>query len=157
MKSIVTFICFIYTQVAFSQCDCEKIRREDGVVTQCNPRPIAGDDNLQIGIALASNGEKKFLTLTIRYLSGPALKISGDINVRSYNNNLSTYNLINAQSSYVGNSKVENGLFLINETQFNNLKYAKLMTISVKLSDDRIHTYEVTLNPNVLMEQARCL
>lgn len=156
VASVILFHLF-FIQYIFSQCDCEKIHRADGTVTQCTPLPIGGDENLQLGISLASNGKDNFITLTIRYISGIPFKITGDLSIRLIDNNLLTFNLVNTQSSYIGNSEVENGLFLINETQFIKIMNSKLLTISIKLSDNRVHTIETTVNQAILMNQSKCL
>jgi len=153
---IILFHFFLFQNI-ISQCDCEKIIRADGTVTQCNPLPIGGDDNLQIGLSLASNGKDNFITLTIRNITGQTYKITGDLIIRLLDNNMLTFGMLNTLSSVIGNSNVENGIFSINETQFNRIKTAKLLTISIKLSDNRIHTIEATINQDVLMNQAKCL
>jgi hypothetical protein len=153
---VILFPIFLIQNI-FSQCDCEKINRADGTVIQCKPLPIGGDNNLQLGLSLASNGKDNFITLTIRYISGQPLKISGDLSLRLLDNNLLTFNLVNTQSSFIGNSEVENGIFFINQTQFNKIKNAKLLTISINLSDNRVHTIEAIFNQDVLMNQSKCL
>jgi hypothetical protein len=141
----------------FSQCDCEKIYRSDATIMQCKTLPIGGDRNLQLGVSLLSNGKDRFIALTIRYVSGLALKITGDLNVRLLDNNMLTFPLVTNQSSYIGNSEVENGIFLINESQFYKIKNANLLTISITLSDKKMHTIEASINKDVLINQGRCL
>jgi hypothetical protein len=153
---VILFHLFVIQSI-FSQCDCEKIHRDDGTVTQCTPLPIGGDNNLQFGLSLFAKGEANFVTLTIRLISEQSLKIIGDLNLRLTDNNLLTFKLVNRLSSYVGNSEVESGIFTINETQFNKLKNASLLVVLVTLSDNRMHPIEATINQDVLMNQAKCL
>lgn len=158
MKNLLLslIILFIF-QITNCQCDCQKIRRTDGTVTQCNPLPIGGDRTLQIGLSLASNGKDQYITMTIRYISGQSFKIAGDLSIRLSDNSLLTFDLINTQSSYIGNNNVENGIFQINGTQINSIKSSNLVTLSVMLSDNRVHTIEATLNKGVLVNQYKCL
>lgn len=141
----------------YSQCDCEKIQRSDGIITQCKVLPVGGDRNLQMGLSLVSNGKDKFIALTIRYISSLSLKISGDLNVRLLDNNMLNFPLVTNQSSYIGNSEVENGIFLINDSQFTKLKNSSLLTVSILLSDGRVHTIEINMNKDVLVNQSRCI
>ena len=158
MKNLFLLLIILFdVQIILGQCDCQKINRPDGVVVQCNPLPIGGDQNLQVGLSLASNRTGKYITVTIRYISGPSLKINGDLSLRLSDNNLITFELVNTQSSYIGNSEVENAIFHINENQLNAIKYSNLLTLSIMLSDSRIHTIEATLNKKVLMNQVNCL
>ena len=158
MKRVIAILFSVFLiQNIYSQCDCEKIYRDEGPVVQCKTLPLGGDNNLQIGLSLASNEKDNFITLIIRYISGQSFKINGNLSVRLIDNNLLTFNLINTQSSTIGNSEVENGIFLINESQFIKIKNAKLLTLSIELSDNRLHTIGAILNQDVLMIQSKCL
>lgn len=154
---LLVLINLFFIHNLYSQCDCEKIQRADGTITQCKVLPVGGDRNLQMGLSLVSNGKDKFIALTIRYVSGLSLKINGELNLRLLDNNMITFPLVTSQSSYIGNSEVENGIFLINESQFYKIKNANLLTLSVKLSDNKMHTIEASINKDVLTRQAKCL
>lgn len=153
---VILFHLFVIQSI-FSQCDCEKIHKDNGTVTQCTPLPIGGDINLQFGLGLFANERDSFVTLTIRYISGKSLKINGDLSLRLTDNNLLTFKFINRVSSYIGNNEVESGVFYINETQFKKLKNANLLVVLITLSDDRMHTIEAIINQDVLVNQAKCL
>jgi len=156
-KSIIVLIYLLSISNLYSQCDCEKIFRTDGTIIQCKTLPIGGDRNLQMGMSLLTNGKDRFIALTIRYISEPPLKIGGNLTVRLSDNSMITFTLVTSQSSYIGNSEVENGIYLINESQFFKIRNANLLTISILLSDNRLHTIEATLNKDVLTNQARCI
>ena len=144
-------------QNVFPQCDCQKILRDNVYITQCNPLQVGGDNSLQMGMSLSSNGEDDYINLIIRYLDNQPYKIIGDLNIRCVDNNLLTFKLINSQSSYIGNSKIESGIFLLSVTQFKKIQNSKLLTISIRLSDGRIHTIDVSFNQDVLITQSKCL
>lgn len=140
-----------------AQCDCEKITRPDGVVTTCKTLPVAADDKMQLGLSLAFNGKDYFLTSTIRFLSDSPLKIEGDLSIRLNDNNLLTFRLIKTQSSYIGNSIVEHGIFSANEFLLDKLQKSKILTITIILNDNRMHTLEASVNQDVLLNQVKCL
>ena len=46
------------------------IKRDDGTnIVQCNSLKVASDNNTQIGLAIASNGESYFITVLIRFFN----------------------------------------------------------------------------------------
>ena len=140
-----------------NDCNCEKIYRDDGtIVTQCNSVPIASDNSTQIGLATASNSQEKFVTITIRFDSD-AKSITGDLSIRLIDNNMIRLKLVNGNLAYIGNSQVANGVFLLNNDNIQKLLQSKLFTISIILSDNLMHTYECSLNKDVLITQLRCI
>ncbi len=149
-------VCLV-SGITYGQCDCEKIARDDGTtITQCNSLPIAFDNSTQVGIAAASNGQEKFITITVRFKSA-AKDISGDLSIRLSDNSLITFELINAQLAYIGNSEVAQGVFLISESQIGKLKKSEIKTISFKLQDGLLRTFEATSNAGILKKQISCL
>lgn len=156
-RILLVLTLFLVFKNAFSQCDCEKIQRSDGIVITCKTLPLCGDNDLQIGIALATNGVDKFITATIRFLSEPQLKITGDLSLRLVDNNLLTFKLVKTQGSYIGNSKVEHGIFNIDDSQFLKIQKSNILTLSMLLSDNRMHTLEVSFNHDILINQAKCI
>ena len=54
-KTILIFALAFISNLSFSQCNCETIKRDDGTnIVQCNSLPVASDNNTQIGLAIAS-------------------------------------------------------------------------------------------------------
>ena len=105
MKKVYAILLTIFLiQNIYSQCDCEKIHKDNGTVTQCTILPIGGDNNLQFGLSLAANEKDNYVTLTIRYISGRSLKINVDLSLRFIDNNLLTFKFLNRLSSYIGNN-----------------------------------------------------
>lgn len=146
-------IAFIVT----AQCDCEKINRDDGViVTQCNPLPVAYDNNTQVGLAAASNGREKYITITVRF-KYTAQDITGNLSIRLADNNLITFELVNSGLAFIGNSQVAQGVFFANELDITKLKKSNIKTITFKLADGLLRTYQATSNADVLKSQVRCL
>jgi hypothetical protein len=156
-KTILIFTLVIVSNLSYSQCNCETIKRDDGTnVVQCNPLPVASDNNTQIGFAIASNGEVNFVTVTIRF-SGKAQNITGDLTLRLDDNNLLTLSLINNGLAYIGNNEVAQGVFLLNSNHKNKVSNSSIKTISLKLSDNLIRTYKGKMNTGVLIQQVKCL
>jgi len=137
-------------------CDCQIIHRDDGTdVTQCISLPVASDNSLEIGLAIASNGLDRFITVTIRYF-GKALKITDDLSIRLKDNSMLTFKLVNEGLSYIGNNQVAQGVFNLDNSKIQKLKSSELMTISIKLEDNLVHTLECTDNISILKEQLLC-
>ena len=156
-KAILTFILVIVSNLTYSQCNCETIKRDDGTnVVQCNSLPVASDSNTQIALAIASNGEADFVTLTVRF-SNKAQNITGDLTLRLNDNNLLTLSLINNGLAYIGNSEVAQGIFMLNSSHKNKISNSPIKTISLKLNDGLIRTYKGKMNTGVLIQQVKCL
>ena len=153
---LLALFCFHFIWI-HAQCDCEKIQRSDGIITTCKTLPVAGDNSLQLGLSLAYNGRDSFVNATIRFLTNSPLKIIGDLSFRLIDNNLISFKLVKTQGSLIGNSDVEIGIFNIDENQFSKIRKSKIQTITVLLSDNRMHTLEATLNQDILINQAKCL
>ena len=153
---LLIFFCFLYICI-HAQCDCEKIQRSDGIIVICKTLPVAGDNSLQIGLCLSYNGVDSFVNATIRFLTNTHLKITGDLSLRLVDNNLLTFKLVKTQGSLIGNSKVEHGIFNIDKNQFSEIQKSKILTITVLLSDNRMHTLEAISNQDILVNQAKCL
>ena len=158
MKKTILIISFIMiSNLSFSQCNCETIKREDGTnVVQCNTLPVASNNNTQIGLALASNGESNFVTVTVRF-SNKAQNIIGDLTLRLNDNNLLTLSLINNDLAYIGNNEVAQGIFMLNYNHKNKIGNSSIKTISFKLSDNLMRTYKGEMNTHILMKQVKCL
>jgi len=139
------------------QCNCETINRDDGTtVSICPTLPIAYDNTTQVGLAIGSNGHDKFVTLTVRFKAA-AKDIIGDLSIRLDNNFLMTLELINAQLAYIGNSQLAQGVFLAMEADIVNFKKSEIKTISFKLKDKLLRTFQTTSNADVLKKQLDCL
>lgn len=145
------------TTEADKDCNCEKINRDDGtLVTQCISLPVGKDNTTEVGLAMASNGQENFISLTVRF-KGTVNSVSGDLSVRLDNNNLMTFELVNEQLAYIGNSQVAQGIFLATNTDINKLKKSDIQTLSFKLNDGLMYTYQATTNKNLLKKQIGCL
>ena len=158
MKHIIAVLFFTSNVITiFAQCDCEKIYRDDGTtITQCNALPVAKDNSTQVGIAAASNGIDKYLSITVQFKE-TALDITGNLTLRLIDNNLMTFELVNSQLAFIGNSQVAQAVFLIDDTKIIKLKNSGIKTISFKLKDGLLRTYQATSNTVVLKNQIICL
>lgn len=156
-KLIIIILLGLSISLTYGQCNCEKIKRNDGTtVTQCNPLPVANDNSTQIGLSIASNGKDNFVTLTIRFMSS-VQNITGNLSIRLKDNNMITMELVNAQLAYIGNSQVAQAVFKISDPDYSKMKNSKIRTISIKLSDGLIRTYEIKMNHDVLIKQLNCI
>jgi len=143
--------------IPINYCDCEVINREDGTnVTQCIPLPVASDKLLEVGLAIASNEIDKYVTVTIRFL-GSALRIKDDFNIRLKDNSMITLKLVNEGLSYIGNSQVAQAVFSLSNSQIQKISNSELLTISLRLEDNLIHTLDCTKNISILKEQIQCI
>lgn len=158
MKTTLLTLTLILTAfITSAQCNCEKINRDDGTtVTQCDALPVAYDNTTQVGLAAASNGNDKFITIAVRFKSN-AQDITGGLSIRLADNNLMTFELVNSGLSSIGNSQMAQGVFTANDTDIAKLKKSGIKTISFKLKDGLLRTYQATSNANVLKEQVVCL
>jgi hypothetical protein len=137
-------------------CDCQVIHRDDGTdITQCISLPVAKDNSLELGLSIASNGLDRFISVTIRYF-GEALKITDDLSIRLKDNSMITFKLVNEGLSYIGNNQVAQGVFSLDKLKIQKLESSELMTISIKLEDNLLHTLECTDNLSILKEQLLC-
>jgi len=142
--------------VVIDYCDCQNIHRDDGTeITQCLSLPVASDSTLEFGLAIASNGQDKFITTTIRFF-GNAKEITGNLSIRLKDNNLITFELVNKGLAYIGQNQVSQAVFALNENQIKKLKSSELLMISLKL-DKLIQTLECNENISILKEQLSCL
>lgn len=158
MKYLILILgIFLYQNQVAGQCNCEKIHRDDGTtVTQCLPSPVSSDNSTQIGLAVASNGGNKFITMTVRFRE-TAMNVTGKITFRLTDNSMFSLELVNSALSYIGNSQVANAVFLLNDSNESHLKQSFIKTISFSLTDDLLHTYSVSMNSDVLKIQLGCL
>lgn len=145
--------------LCYGQCDCENITRDDGSqVVTCNSLPVSSDKTTQIGLSAASNGSENYITLTIRFKgSAKNLSKSGKLSIRLDDNNMIDVSLVNQQLSHVGNSQVAQGVFNLSPSQAIKLTNSNIKTVSFKLTDALLRTYQGLQNKNVLVRQLACL
>lgn len=156
-KTILILLLISISITSYSQCNCEKIHREDGTtITQCISSPIAHDDKTQVGISAAFNGQNTFITLTVRFKYN-AQNVKGDLTILLDDNNLINLEYVNSQLAYIGNSQVSQAVFLASATDISKLWNSKLKTISFKLQDNLLRTYRSTSNSDILIKQFECL
>lgn len=158
MRQLILILAtLLSTDQLIAQCNCEKIKREDGTtVTQCPPSLVSSDNTTEIGLSISSNGTDKFVSLTIRF-TGQAKEVIGNLRIRTMDNNLFTLKLINGGLTYVGNSQVANAIFLLTDAHINFLKNSNTQTVSVTLTDNLLHIYTVKMNADILKKQLKCL
>lgn len=157
IRTILSTVFFLITATAYAQCNCEKINRDDGAqITQCQPSLIAYDNSSQIALALASNGVDDFVTVTIRFKSS-ATKMKGDLSIRTNNNDLVSLQLVNSQLAYIGGSEVSQGIFVGDNSDMRKLSDSEIKTLTYKLTNDLLRTYQAKKSPDILVKQLKCL
>lgn len=158
MKNILLIIAGLLTTLgAIAQCNCEKIKRDDGTtVTQCPPKQVSADNSTEIGLSIASNGTSNFLALSIRFKE-TAKNVTGKITIRLADNNMFSMELVNSTLSYIGNSQVTNAVFTLTTSNQELLKKSDIKTVSFNLTDNLLHTYNLTMNADLVKKQINCL
>lgn len=158
MKQSTLMLCLsLISLSANGQCDCEKIKRGDGaVIVQCRSLPVAYNNTTQVGLALASNGIDKFIALTVRF-KNRSKRITSSLSIRFVNNELHTMELVNSDKAYIGNSEVANAIYLLEESQIEAIKNSPVKTISFKVNDQLMRTYEGKNRTDILQKQIKCI
>jgi len=153
----IVLLFMLFSSVAFAQCNCEEIKRDDGTnITQCAVMQVASDQSTQVGMGTASNGEETFITITIRFKT-TAKNIAKDLYIRLNDNNLISLPFVKSSLSYIGNSQVANGIFSLPVEQRTKFLQSPIKTISFNLSDGLQRTYQVEMNNDILIKQINCL
>lgn len=141
---------------SINYCDCQKIHRDDGTkITQCISLPVVSNSNLEFGMAIASNELNYFITTTIRFAEN-AKEINGNLSIRLKDNNLMSFELVNKELAYIGNSEVSQAVFSLDDDDINKLKSSELLTVSLQLNK-LISSWECNANTSILKEQLICL
>jgi hypothetical protein len=148
----------VFANSVHGQCNCEKIKRDDGAtITQCKALQVSADNSTEIGISFASNGTSNFIAITIRFLKGQVKDVTSKITIRLDDNNMFSLDLVKSGLSYIGNSQVTNAVFKLTTTNISLMKKSNVKTVSFKLTDNLLHTYQVSMNSDVAKKQLNCL
>lgn len=157
MKTILVAVFLLFANSLTGQCNCETIKRDDGAeITQCPPIPVSYDNNSQIALSISSNGSNNFLGLSIRF-KGEAKKITGKLSIRLTNNYLFSLDITNSQLGYIGGSQMANAIYLLSESNNNQLMQSAIKTISFYFEDEMLRTFEVKANSDTIKRQLICL
>ena len=157
MKFLILSVLLTTTLIVSAQCNCELINREDGTtITQCPPLPVAFNDDTQVGVSASSNGESVYITVTVRFRY-TADDFSGDLSIRLNDNNQINLEIVNSGLALVGNSQLAHAIFIADSNDILKLNKSGIKTISFRLKDGLLRTYEVKSNSTILMNQLTCL
>jgi len=149
----LTTILSLFSLCSFSQKGYQLITREDGTkIKVCNTDIVSYDNTTQIGLNVMSNIENNFVSVTLRFKHS-VKQIIENLNIRLQNNKMIKLKLINSQKSFIGNSEVAQALYEVTEKQRILLMNSSIHTISLKLDDTLIRTYEAKKNSDILMKQ----
>jgi hypothetical protein len=141
----------------YAQCACPVIKRDDGAnIVQCNPLPVAYNNETQVGLAIASNGEDNFITVTVRF-KDYAQKLIGTLSIRLEDDHQFTFGLVNSGLSQIGDSYVSQAVYVLDQSALQKLSISRVKTISITFADEIMRTYNAVNNRDVLISQLRCL
>jgi len=150
-------ICLIAPISAYAQCNCETINRDDGVtIRTCEPVPIGGDQTLEFAISMITNGNDYFLSLNIIFDSTPQ-KATGNLMIRFSDNNMLNFTAVNSQMAFIGGREMAQSIYLIDDFVIDNLKQKDIYTVSFRLEDQTLRTYEAHDNKDIIKRHLRCL
>lgn len=153
----VVMLGLIFSGEIYAQCACPVIKRDDGAnIVQCNPLPVAYNNETQVGLAIASNGGDDFITVTVRF-KDYAQKLIGTVSIRLDDDHLFTFGLVNSGLSQIGDSYVSQAVYVLDSSALHRLSTSQLKTISVTFADEIVRTYKAVENRDVLISQLRCL
>lgn len=157
--TVLIFFILLITPImsVYAQCNCETINRFDGVViTTCEPAPVGGDQYLEFAISMISNGNDYFLSLNIIFDSPPQ-KASGNLMIRFTDNNLLNFTAVNSQMAFIGGREVAQSIYMIDDFVLDTLRDQNIYTVSFRLEDQTLRTYEAQDNKDIIKRHLRCL
>lgn len=144
--------------LGYGQCNCETINREDGTnIKVCQIMPVAFDKQMQVGVVAATNGEDIFVNIGVRFMTTKRNKLTSDLALRLDDNSMISLKYFKSEMTYMGGSQIAQGVFLVNEKQLVKLKRYGIKTLSFKLNDGILRTFEAKINTDVLKKQLPCL
>jgi len=155
-SALVTLALLFYSISSQAQCRCQKINRNGTQITQCQPLPVAYDNTSQIGVSIVSNGRSDFIAITVRFKNS-AKKITSDLTLYMDNQSMIKLPLINSQLAYIGNSEVAQAIYQTDKSDLASLGSSNIKTMSFKMHDNMIRTYQAKKNKDILVKQLKCL
>ena len=143
---------------ALNDCNCQKIIKNGNVVNQCQILQVSSDNTTQIGLGAGSINEKHYISITIRF-KDQALEIYKNdvLSLWLEDGNMVDIQYFNGGLSYMGNSQVAQGIFIINAEQESHLKRSNIKTIAFRLSDGLRLSYQIKFNSDIIFESLKCL
>lgn len=158
MKYLIILISMFFSINSLTaQCNCEKVKRDDGTnVTTCEIVQVSSDNSSQIALSVSSNGTNNFLGLTIRF-KGSSKNVTKKITILLEDNNMLTLKLVKSQLSFYGNSHVTNAIFNITEANSILLKKSNIKTISYRLENNILYAYKINMNADIVKRSLKCL
>lgn len=140
-----------------AQCNCETINRDDGVtITTCEPAPIGGDQTLEFAISMITNGNDYFISLNILF-DTPPQKATGNLMIRFTDNNMLNFTAVNSQMAFIGGRELAQSIYLVDDFVLENLKQKDIYTVSFRLEDQTLRTYEARDNKGIIKRHLQCL
>lgn len=154
-------ICFILlltsTIPIYAQCNCETINRDDGMnITTCEPAPVGGDQTLEFAISMITNGNDYYISLNILF-DIPPQKTTGNLMIRFDDNRMMNFTSVNSQLSFIGGRELAQSIYRVDDFILDNLKHHDIYTISFRLEDQTLRTYEVQNNKDIIKRHLNCL
>jgi hypothetical protein len=142
--------------VAYSQCRVQKNVRPDGAtIRYLSPEMVAGNDKLEYGMSLQTNGVAYYLASVIRF-SEKALKPS-ELFIQYSSSQSSILKPYHAELSYMKGSEVYLVLYTLTKEDIKRLLLGDLKSFNFKTSDGYRNILTVSKNKDVLKRHYKCL
>lgn len=156
-KYILTILLLsLITQSIYCQCNCQTLNRSDASIKQCSPSMVSSDNQTEIGLAVATNGAQKYLTLTIRFF-GAAQTLVGDLTIWLEDGTYFSLEYVNGGLVYIDNSQVANAVFILDTESITKFNGSNLKTVAFSLTDGLRRSYKVNSNNNIVKQQLNCI
>lgn len=140
-----------------STCNCNTMNRADGVIiTSCDPRPIASDNELEVGISLLESNSDFYASLALRF-SNKIKYLENDVNIVLEDGNHIKTSIINQQKTMIANSELLLAILKLTTQDLEIIKQSDIAVISFDLNDKYKRTYEAKTNKDVLKKHYQCL
>lgn len=159
-KKIITSLALIFFGIygSFSQCaDCTTLKRDDGTtINQCPTKPVAADQEIQIGLSALTNGTDFFVAVSVRFRYS-VQRILSPLGFHLDNNKMVKLTLSKQQELTAGGSNFIQGFFIVTADQLAILKSSNIKIVHIILSDGKLRPIEALKNPDVLKIGFNCL
>lgn len=140
-----------------SPCNCNTMNRADGaIITSCDFRPIASDDELEVGMSLLKSNSDIFGSLALRF-SNKIKYLENDVDIVLEDGNHIKTSIINQQKAIIGNSELLLAILKLTTQDLEKIKRSGIAIISFELNDNYKRTYEAKTNKDVLIKHYQCL
>jgi len=157
MKKIiaVTYLVFC-TYIGYTQCNIQSNYKPDGtIVRYLRPEMVAGNEKLEVGLSIQTNGSNYYLATIVRYLS--TAYAPGDLTISNDLNQTSVLKLLRAEKTYLNGNDVYLAVYMLSKYDIKKLASSTLKYIMFETSDNTLNALKVSKNKDVIGIQYKCL